>query len=92
MGLPEPSRNCRRFSRYPATRIAGGQAQTRQTRSRRAPHHRLVGLTVVSCRARLHPESPACFFSIPDQGRERSRCQRQSQRDLVLDEFAAAIA
>lgn len=57
-----------------------------------APHQPHFGLTVVSCERGDIRQSPDGLYVYSDQGREEIAVRNdKSPRDLVLDEFAAAI-
>jgi phthalate 4,5-cis-dihydrodiol dehydrogenase len=58
-----------------------------------APHHPHFGLTVVSCERGDIRQSPDGLYVYSERGREEIAVPNdKSPRDLVLDEFAAAIA
>ncbi len=57
-----------------------------------APHQPHFGLTLVSCERGDIRQSPDGLFVYSDKGREEIKLANdRSPRDLVLDEFAAAI-
>jgi phthalate 4,5-cis-dihydrodiol dehydrogenase len=58
-----------------------------------APHQPHFGLTVVSCERGDIRQSPGGLYVYSERGREEIAVPNdKSPRDLVLDEFAAAIA
>ena len=87
--------------RAPVRRAAGSAADELAAKRKRAgsaiptsaPHHPHFGLTLVSCERGDIRQSPDGLFVYSDKGREAIALPAdRSPRDLVLDEFAAAIA
>jgi phthalate 4,5-cis-dihydrodiol dehydrogenase len=74
---------------------AGGQAQARpHAIPASAPHQPHFGLTLVSCERGDIRQSPDGLLVYSERGREEIAAGERQEvpRDLVLDEFAAAIA
>ena len=87
--------------RAPVRRTSAGAADELEAKRKRAknaiptsaPHQPHFGLTLVSCERGDIRQSPEGLFVYSDQGREAiPLLAERSPRDLVLDEFAAAIA
>ena len=86
--------------RAPVRRASGSAADELAAKRKRAggaipasaPHQPHFGLTLVSCERGDIRQSPDGLFVYSDQGREEiALSSERSPRDLVLDEFAAAI-
>lgn len=88
--------------RPPVKRTFGGASAASEIEEKRkraknaiptsAPHQPHFGLTVVSCERGDIRQSPDGLYVYSDQGREEIAVpNNKSPRDLVLDEFAAAI-
>jgi phthalate 4,5-cis-dihydrodiol dehydrogenase len=88
--------------RPPVRRAASGASATDELEAKRkraktaipadAPHQPHFGLTLVSCERGDIRQSPDGLYVYSDQGREEmALANDKSPRDLVLDEFAAAI-
>jgi len=88
--------------RPPVKRTLGGASAAAELEEKRkraktaiptsAPHQPHFGLTVVSCERGDIRQSPDGLYVYSDQGREEIAVPNdKSPRDLVLDEFAAAI-
>ena len=87
--------------RAPVRRSAGSAADELAAKRKRAggaipasaPHQPHFGLTLVSCERGDIRQSPGGLFVYSDQGREEIALPNdRSPRELVLDEFAGAIA
>jgi phthalate 4,5-cis-dihydrodiol dehydrogenase len=87
--------------RAPVMRTGAGAADELAAKRRRAgsaiptsaPHQPHFGLTLVSCERGDIRQSPDGLFVYSDKGRDTvALSTERSPRDLVLDEFAAAIA
>ena len=87
--------------RAPVRRSAGSAADELAAKRKRAggaipasaPHQPHFGLTLVSCERGDIRQSPDGLFVYSDKGREEIKLANdRSPRDLVLDEFAAAIS
>jgi phthalate 4,5-cis-dihydrodiol dehydrogenase len=87
--------------RAPVRRSGGSTADELAMKRKRAgsaiptsaPHQPHFGLTLVSCERGDIRQSPHGLFIYSDKGREEIRLANdRSPRDLVLDEFAAAIS
>ena len=87
--------------RAPVRRSTGSAADELAAKRKRAggaipasaPHQPHFGLTLVSCERGDIRQSPDGLFVYSDKGREEIKLANdRSPRDLVLDEFAAAIA
>jgi phthalate 4,5-cis-dihydrodiol dehydrogenase len=87
--------------RAPVRRTSAGAADELEAKRKRAknaiptsaPHQPHFGLTLVSCERGDIRQSPEGLFVYSEKGREAIALPAErSPRDLVLDEFAAAIA
>jgi len=94
-GFTEP------VEKRPAVRRMSGGADELEAKRKRArnaiptsaPHQPHFGLTMVSCERGDIRQSPDGLYVYSEQGREEIAVPNdKSPRDLVLDEFAAAIA
>ena len=95
-GFTEP------IGKRPPVRRSGGSAADELAAKRKrasgaipvsAPHQPHFGLTLVSCERGDIRQSPDGLFVYSDKGREAIKLPNdRSPRDLVLDEFAGAIA
>ena len=96
-GFTEPVENRPQVLRSAAVSVAD-ELEAKRKRARTAipasaPHQPHFGLTVVSCERGDIRQSPDGLYVYSERGREEIAVPNdKSPRDLVLDEFAAAIA
>jgi phthalate 4,5-cis-dihydrodiol dehydrogenase len=77
----------------PADELEAKRERAKNAIPTSAPHQPHFGLTVVSCERGDIRQSPDGLYVYSDRGREEIAVPNdKSPRDLVLDEFAAAIA
>jgi phthalate 4,5-cis-dihydrodiol dehydrogenase len=94
-GFTEPIEKRPKLKRSGAS--AADELETKRKRAKNAiptsaPHQPHFGLTVVSCERGDIRQSPDGLYVYSDQGREEIAVRNdKSPRDLVLDEFAAAV-
>jgi len=80
-------------SASPADELEAKRKRAKNAIPTSAPHQPHFGLTVVSCERGDIRQSPDGLFVYSERGREEITVPNdKSPRDLVLDEFAAAIA
>jgi phthalate 4,5-cis-dihydrodiol dehydrogenase len=96
-GFTEPVEKRPQVKRSFGAASAADELETKRKRAKNAiptsaPHQPHFGLTVVSCERGDIRQSPDGIYVYSDQGREEIAVPNdKSPRDLVLDEFAAAI-
>jgi phthalate 4,5-cis-dihydrodiol dehydrogenase len=96
-GFTEPVEKRAPVKRSFAGASAADELEAKRKRARNAiptsaPHQPHFGLTVVSCERGDIRQSPDGLYVYSDRGREEVMVPNdKSPRDLVLDEFAAAI-